>query len=307
MTVVDRFVQAVSHGGKMAKPTLIVVHSAETPLKAGYANSIAVNWFGKSATTSAHFMVDPVETIRMLSDNVVSYAVGPKANGFTLNVEQAGYARFSRADWTTPDGLAQHKRVGALVRELCDTRGIPLRWATDQQIRDAARGIPGGICFHNDIHRVLGGTTHTDPTPHYPGDLMMAAAVGGAPIAPTPQEEDDDMPQAFPFQVAPGSGPVTVVIPPVGAFGKPSGAAKWGPAWLTMGTDRGGEAGGPVNARVMIHNGDTDTWRPAFGGKETTVFALGRFGTLPLSPGDNAIVISQYDGPLSGNVEYAKA
>jgi hypothetical protein len=178
VTCVTRFVQAVSHGGAMTRPTLIVVHSAETPLAAGYAQSIAVNWFGKAADTSAHFMVDPVETIRMLSDNVVSYAVGPKANGFTLNIEQAGRAAFTREQWATPDGMKQHTRVGTLVRELSDTRGIPLRWATDAQIRDAARGIPGGVCMHDDIHRVLGGTTHTDPGQGYPRDLMWAAATG---------------------------------------------------------------------------------------------------------------------------------
>lgn len=184
MTVVDRFVQAVSHGGAMAKPTLIVIHSAETPLQAGYAKSIAENWFGKAATTSAHFMVDPVECIRMLSDNVVSYAVGPKANGFTLNIEQAGYAKFSRAEWTTADGLKQIGKVGALVRELSEAHGIPLRWASDDQIRAAAGGVLGGVCFHNDIARVLGGTTHTDPMPNYPRDLVQQAWSG------TPQEDD---------------------------------------------------------------------------------------------------------------------
>ena len=44
MTVVDRFVQALSHGGAM-RPTLQVVHSVETPLRVGYANSYAEKWF----------------------------------------------------------------------------------------------------------------------------------------------------------------------------------------------------------------------------------------------------------------------
>lgn len=185
MTVVDRFVQAVSHGGLMTKPTLIVVHSAETPLKAGYAKSIAENWFGKAATTSAHFMVDPAEIIRLLSDNVVSYAVGPKANGFTLNIEQAGYARLTRAEWTTPDGLKQLAKVGALIAELAAANSIPLRYATDDQIRAAARGVPGGVCFHDDVRRVIGGTTHVDPLPYYPRDLLEQAW--------TPATEEDDM------------------------------------------------------------------------------------------------------------------
>lgn len=186
MTVVDRFVQAVAHGGAMPRPTLIVVHSAETPLRPGYAASIATNWFGNAASgvqTSAHFMVDPAETIRMLSDNVVAYHVGPAANGFTLGIEQAGYARLTRDEWTTPAGLTQLRKVGALIAELAAAHGIPLRWATDDQIRAAARGVPGGVCFHDDIHRVLGGTTHTDPMPHYPADLLQQAWTA-------PQEDD---------------------------------------------------------------------------------------------------------------------
>jgi hypothetical protein len=192
VTVVDRFVQAVSHGGAQ-RPTLIVVHSAETPLRAGYAASIAENWFGRSAPTSAHFMVDPAETIRMLSDNVVAYHVGPRANGFTLGVEQAGYARFSRAEWTTGPGMAQLARVAALVRERADAWGIPLRWATDEQIRAAARGVPGGITYHDRIRAVLGGTVHTDPMPNYPGDLLMAQVLR-SPASPPPSLQEDDMP-----------------------------------------------------------------------------------------------------------------
>ncbi len=280
MTVVDRFVQAVSHGGQMAKPTLIVIHSAETPLKAGYANSIATNWFGKSATTSAHFMVDPVETIRMLSDNVVSYAVGPKANGFTLNIEQAGYARLSRAEWTTPDGLVQHRKVGALVRELCDTRGIPLRWASDQQIRDAARGIPGGICFHNDIARVLGGTTHTDPIPSYPADIVMANALGGANVQPTTAPKESDV--AF-VSVPPGEH---ITIP------RPRG----GDCFIDVALDDNGLGyTGPVDeqrVRVAAYNSKTKIWNGFYGAKNF-VFFLPTAGAaaIPLGLDDSVCVI----------------
>lgn len=195
MTVINRFVQAYAHGGAM-RPTLQVVHSAETPLKAGYAKSIAENWFGTSrAGTSANFMVDPVEIVRMLSDNVVAYAVGPKANGFTLNWEQAGYAHFTRAEWTTADGMAQMDLLAAGLRERGLANGIPLRWASDNDIRAAAHGVPGGVCFHDDIRRVLGGTDHHDPQPNYPRDLLMARVQGGVTPTPAPTVfEEDDMP-----------------------------------------------------------------------------------------------------------------
>jgi hypothetical protein len=176
-------IPALAHGGIMSRPTLIVVHDAETPLKAGYARSIAMNWFGTAAAgTSAHAMADPIDLIQMLPDNVVSWAVGPNANSFTLNIEQAGYGSFNRAQWTTPAGLAQFPRVGGWIRNRAKAHNIPLRWATDAQIRDAARGIPGGVCHHDDIRRVLGGTTHTDPGPAFPNDLVQKYWI--------PQQED---------------------------------------------------------------------------------------------------------------------
>lgn len=187
--VPDRTVTAYAHGGVMAGgPRLGVIHSAETPLAAGYAYSIARNWFGTAkAGTSATVMIDPTETIRLLPDNVVAYHVGPKGNGFSVGVEQAGYANFSRVQWLTTAGQQQLRRVAQYMRECRDRWGIPLRWATDAQIRAAA--VPGGPaagwCFHDDVRRVLGGTTHTDPMPNYPKTDLMALAIAG---------EDEDMP-----------------------------------------------------------------------------------------------------------------
>lgn len=187
--VPDRTISARSHGGIMpGGPRMGVLHSAETPLRAGYAYSISANWFATQATTSATVMIDPAETIRLLPDNVVSYAVGPRANGFTINVEQAGYARLTYAEWTTPAGRQQMARVALFMRECRDRWGIPLRWATDEQIRAAAAGSAlAGWCQHDDVRRVLGGTTHHDPTPHYPLDELMELARGTTPL------EDNEM------------------------------------------------------------------------------------------------------------------
>jgi hypothetical protein len=183
----DRTIAARSHGGIMpGGPRLGVIHSAETPLAAGYAYSIAANWFATKATTSATVMIDPAETIRLLPDNVVSYAVGPRANGFTVNVEQSGRAVMASAEWLSPNaGRPQMVRVATYMRECRDIWGMPLRWATDAQIRAAAAGgAPQGWCTHDDVRRVLGGTTHTDPGGNYPRGELMALATGG-------QLEDD--------------------------------------------------------------------------------------------------------------------
>jgi hypothetical protein len=164
-------------------PVLQVVHSAETPLRTGYAQSIARNWFAASAPTSAHWMVDPRDAVLMVARQRVAWHCGT-GNHRSLGYEQAGYASFTRRTWTTEDAMAQLDLLAQKIAEDGYTYGIPARWATDAQIRDAHHhGAPGGMCTHDDMRRVVGGTTHTDPGDGYPRDLLLERVVahrGGA-------------------------------------------------------------------------------------------------------------------------------
>lgn len=171
-----RFIQAAGHGGTI-RPTLLVIHSMENPLAVGSAAQVA-KMFAGNGNASAHFCVDPGEVIQCLPTNIKAWHVGPRANAFTVGFEQAGYARFSRSDWTTPAGMAQLANLASIAAQVADQCGIPKRWASDAEIRAAASGAPAGFCTHADISRVLGGTDHTDPGGGYPRDLLMAAING---------------------------------------------------------------------------------------------------------------------------------
>lgn len=191
-TGVDGVVTARYNGGRMTgRPTFVVIHDAETPLVDSYVQAIA-GYFqrGPAAGTSAHHMVGPRTWLQLLPEDVVAYAAGPKANPRGIHVEQTGYARFTRAQWTSQDGLAQVARMADCVRAACLRWGIPMRWCTDQQLRDAAAGRAlGGLTTHAQVTRVLGGTTHTDPAPNYPGDLLLAALLsGGNDMAGVPDD-----------------------------------------------------------------------------------------------------------------------
>lgn len=181
-------VTAPNNGGrrKLGAPRFGVLHSAETPLQAGYAASIA-RYFRDRAPTSCHYMTDPAETWGVLPDELVAWHVG-NANPNSLALEQAGYARMSRAEWTNPEGLAQLDRNAVVMRAARDRYGIGLYWMTDQQLRDAHAGrIVGGWATHDQCRRVIGGTSHTDPGGGFPYDLQMEKANGGAPVpAPAP-------------------------------------------------------------------------------------------------------------------------
>lgn len=162
-----------------------VLHDAETPLSAGYAQSIASYFTRNTNSTSAHFMVDPIATVQMLDTSRIAWHCG-NGNTRSIGVEQAGYASFTPAQWTTADGHAQMARVAALMRNINAAHGIGLYWMTDQQLRDAYAGkITGGWATHAQCSRVLGGSTHTDPTPNYPLTQLMALA-----------NQEDNMPTA---------------------------------------------------------------------------------------------------------------
>jgi hypothetical protein len=185
------YIQAAGMGGTL-RPWLVVIHSMEAPLRTGVARSIA-QMFASNVATSAHECVGPDETIQCVPWNRKAWHVGPAANGCSLGIEQTGYAAYGRAQWTTADGLAQLTRVADVARAMCVQWGIAQRWATDAEIRAAAAGHgPGGICTHADITRVLGGTTHTDPGPNYPRDLLQAAVNGtGDTMAITKDDIND--------------------------------------------------------------------------------------------------------------------
>lgn len=185
MSSVTATITARWNGGRRpGPPTFGVLHDAETPLEAGYARAIA-NMFATTATQkSATYMVDPVDTVQLLDEALVAWHVG-NANPRSIGVEQAGYARFTVAEWSTSAAYQQEARVALLMREIQARHGIGLYWMTDQQLRDAHAGrIVGGWATHDQCTRVIGGSTHTDPAPNYPLARLMARANG------TPTEED---------------------------------------------------------------------------------------------------------------------
>lgn len=177
-------VQARSHGPVRGRPTFGVFHTMETPLRAGYAASIA-RYFAGGPGTSCHYNVDPAETWGVLPDNIVGWHVG-NANTRSLGLEQSGRAAMTREQWLADDGMAQHRRSAEIVRHGRDEYGIGMFLMSDQQLRDAHAGkIIGGWTTHDQCRRVIGGTTHTDPGSGWPVDVVLQLAAGTVP-APMP-------------------------------------------------------------------------------------------------------------------------
>lgn len=178
-------------------PRQIVIHSAETDIVPGLAVSLAKGWFrNPNNKTSAHAMTDPAGVVEMVPETQQAWHCG-NGNSTSLGDEHTGRAAFTTAQWTTPAGLAMLRASAKEVAGQCTRHGIRARWLSLTQL--AAN--EDGLCTHNDMRLVRGGTTHTDPGPGFPyaAFLSMVRAVLAptpAPPAPTPTPppvQEDDM------------------------------------------------------------------------------------------------------------------
>lgn len=192
-----------NQNGAGQNPNIGVLHDVESPLAPGYAKSlIGPAWFGSTkAGTSTHYIVDPIDICQGVRESVQAWHCGTGNRG-SIGVEQAGYARFNRDEWTTSDGLKQRHNVARLMADINSRRPlIRLKWLSDSELRSAFNnpGSPGGWATHNQMSRVIGGTNHYDPMNSagsdqaYPLSELMNEAVAIRNGSTTPVE-DDDMP-----------------------------------------------------------------------------------------------------------------
>jgi hypothetical protein len=91
-------------------------------------------------------------------------------NPISENIEQCGWARWTRAEW-----LARPKLLDATARWLAErskARGIPLVKLSPAEVRARKPGVLG----HGDYSTGTGDGTHWDPGPGYPWDVVMDKA-----------------------------------------------------------------------------------------------------------------------------------
>jgi hypothetical protein len=125
-------------------------------------------------------------------DDDVAYGA-PKANHNGLQLEMAGYARQSEAEWLDPYSLAMIEGPAAeWVAEKSDRYGIPLVYV------DAAGLLRGerGVTTHWQTTLAWHASTHTDPGVWFPVRRLLHAAAG--PVLPPPDPEDDDVNRTAP-------------------------------------------------------------------------------------------------------------
>lgn len=176
----------------------IVLHTIECPCAPGWAKK-AADIFAKSTATkvSAHYYVDPTAIIQGVRDTDIAYAA-PGANSDGLQIEQAGRAIFTLAQWTDPNGQGLIKQTSTLLADLSSRYNIPLRFcsAADMLASTNARGVT----THAEVNKAYHRSDHTDPGKNYPLDLVLIEArallnVGASgDVNPPPTQEEEDVP-----------------------------------------------------------------------------------------------------------------
>jgi N-acetylmuramoyl-L-alanine amidase len=181
------FLPAASHGGRFRqRQRLLVQHSTEGPMSRGNARALAgPSWFGGPAGTSAHAIFDPSEGIEMVKPDHIAFHVGPGGNGFSLGIEHCGRVSLTKEQWLSPDAKSMLRLSAEWNAQYCHLLDIPPRWLS---LRELAAG-KSGLCTHNDIRLVFGGTTHSDPGRNFPYAWYIAQVQAFFDGKPAPEDD----------------------------------------------------------------------------------------------------------------------
>lgn len=146
---------------------VVVLHRAECKMSPGKAKAVA-NWFASESCpeVSAHYVVDPSEVVKCVSEQDVAYHA-PPLNTKAVGVELVGYTRDN--DWNTEAGSAMILHTARLVADICIRWGVPPVWLTVEDLIAGKRGITG----HGEVSRAFRKSDHTDPGIHFPRDAFV--------------------------------------------------------------------------------------------------------------------------------------
>lgn len=171
----------------------VVLHTMETAEGDSIAESIGAGWFtNPAAQASAQYCVDNNSIVQCVNEGDYAWASGPIGNYHSVQIEMAGRASQTRAEWLDDYSRAMLERTAALVADICTRQDIPVRVLTDEQV---ARG-EAGITTHAALARVFRETNHTDPGPNFPWDFFMERVrahvngAGGSVSEPAPAPID---------------------------------------------------------------------------------------------------------------------
>ena len=171
----------------------IVFHTAEAPEASTVAENLGRWVSGSSAPRASwHYGVDDDSVVRCVPEEDIAFAA-PGANRYGIQIEHAGYARQTAAQWADPFSERMLQRSAQLCAAICERWSIPVQFVDAAALnegraaRDRGATVPShcrGITTHAEVTNGpgKGRTSHTDPGKHWPRERYLAlvkAALAG--------------------------------------------------------------------------------------------------------------------------------
>jgi len=181
------------HSGKRSRTQMLTVHSAESPLRRGFAKSLT-NWSNTTGVQASwNAFADPGVVVRAVHTAYAAWHAS-WANPISIGYETAAYAAFSRADWLTLEGRRMLERLAIEMAADAEIFDIPLRWLTGRQvnlIRAGNTSIKG-----LSAHRQIDPAYRTDPGDGFPYGYLLKrikhhSGVKPASNKPKPIQKDE--------------------------------------------------------------------------------------------------------------------
>lgn len=163
---------------------LIVLHTMEAPEKGTTAEAVA-NYFARGTVrASAHFNVDNDSVVQSVKLMDVAWAA-PGANHNGIQIEHAGYARQTAAEWADSYSERMLQVSAALCADLCKMFGLPHAFVDEDGLRRGLRGFT----THYEVSKAFKKSTHWDPGPNFPMGRYLDLVKAAAGPASIPQED----------------------------------------------------------------------------------------------------------------------
>lgn len=150
-------------GSPPRKIDVVVIHDMEAPEGALTAENVAKYFQTTDKEVSAHYCVDNNSIVQCVPLADVAWAA-PGANSNGIQIEYAGYAKQTAAQWNDAYSAAMLKLGAELTAHLCKRFNIPVKFLDAAALKRGERGIT----THAQVTLAWHKSTHTDPGPNFP-------------------------------------------------------------------------------------------------------------------------------------------
>ncbi|WP_206155809.1 peptidoglycan recognition protein family protein [Cellulomonas taurus] len=165
------------YAGRASAVEVIVIHTMEAAETSRTAENIAAYFAKASTRASAHICADDDSLVRCVADEDTAWAA-PGANANGLQIELAGYARQTAAEWSDEFSTAMLELTAQQCAEWVRKYGIPVKHLSVAELKAGHRGFVA----HDDVSKAFKRSTHWDPGPNFPWTSFLArvSALAGA-------------------------------------------------------------------------------------------------------------------------------